>query len=1379
MMNTTPNKVTWVDFESTVNDEHRDFEDFCRLFFKIYYLGNVDVFLRQTTNNAGLETDPVSVKNTMIGFQAKYYRNNTDYANIYNSMEKVVKYYKGNVDQVVLYCNKDIDTTCTSYKNINELLNKNGIILSLCCNNDILDEINLNDKYEKLKAVFFGRNYLKDNWFKEEIENELNDLNPRYVKGFHISDPDIETYFDFIYKNENILEVTKKLILEWKEKVRKSIISDGLKEKLDEKINGLCVPQLCHISEVFSWKDLFESELTEIDRIISEFKAKSLTCSTGSNIEIKELDNKIKSYDEVKQILIETDLRNNKYYKCLLKNVFILQGDAGIGKSHLLGYETEKNGIENGIRSVLLLGNKLFLNSNPEKSIMEYLNIDNMSFSEFLDECELKGELDGSLTVITIDALNECSHHNVWKSYLSKIISNIMTRKYVKIILSIRRTYKDYLFNDAVNEKIKNGEVIVITHRGFSNILKTAVDAYFLKFNIPFSAKPYFEKEFSNPLFLMTYCNGYTSDDGTYGNSNLFKWYLNFVQKEEKKVKEQYGLEYDRQNYSQFILKKIGEFFLKNKQRCIPYETLKNLTNELANCTRFIDGFLSCKALVSYINSSGEEIIYVCYEKFADFIVAQTIVDKTNNVKELYDIITKEIFSTDSLGFLNNPTAMGEFGVLSILANEKYGVEIIDLLNMVDESVKNWDFDKSLFINEYLSAYKYRSDSNIKMKEFDEKVYPYLKLENMDYFQSLLIDLVGRDNELNVNYLTKTLIKLPLNERDYRWTIYIDENYEEEGKIHEIIQYFLHSTECDGNERLQFSELLVWFLSSSNRSLRDNASRALVNLLIGDVQLILKLLNIFKDVNDPYILYRFLCCVYGSILRTNRDKIDKKAYEVLAFKIFEDIFNKDKVYADILVRDYALNILEFLNYVGVRFSFDISICRPPYESEEIIGVSTKELLKLYPELDSNNVEENYGTYAIKSSLAPEHGLDDFCLMYGDFGRYIFGSSLQCFDNVDYKQIYSYAFKYIITELGYKNELFSRYDKMGGYGRTRGRNDVERIGKKYEWVTMYHILAILTDKLTFRRKYFDEHQVNYIGAWQLNVRDFDPTLSIVSNDEKMECGLKLNRHIFNSWDLTNEKWGESKDGIFDFRKLIGTSDSGGEQWIALHFSITDKSSNDYRGEYQSIWKDCTACLIRKDEKTNFLSEIKDKNLWGRWLTAAEVGDVYNLFCGEYCWSPAYNDVYKDFGFEDVEINCSEKNNYINKTIGRIRPLYNSAIWEKSVDYSINGAVSILMPDKLLVEELGLTQLQNGVWIKDGEIVCADFSHIKGSNIDGLYIKKKYFDIFLLSVNYDVVWIGLGEKIHNKGLVQRRAFKALSSLVYNENEKLIEINHVNDI
>lgn len=103
----------------------------------------------------------------------------------------------------------------------------------------------------------------------------------------------------------------------------------------------------------------------------------------------------------------------------------------------------------------------------------------------------------------------------------------------------------------------------------------------------------------------------------------------------------------------------------------------------------------------------------------------------------------------------------------------------------------------------------------------------------------------------------------------------------------------------------------------------------------------------------------------------------------------------------------------------------------------------------------------------------------------------------------------------------------------------------------------------------------------------------------------------------------------------------------------------------------------------------------------------------------------------------------------------------------------------MPDKLLVEKLGLTQLQNWIWIKDGEIVCADFSHIKGSNIDGLYIKKKYFDIFLLSANYDVVWIGLGEKIHNKGLVQRRAFKALSSLVYNENERLIEINHVDDI
>lgn len=60
-----------------------------------------------------------------------------------------------------------------------------------------------------------------------------------------------------------------------------------------------------------------------------------------------------------------------------------------------------------------------------------------------------------------------------------------------------------------------------------------------------------------------------------------------------------------------------------------------------------------------------------------------------------------------------------------------------------------------------------------------------------------------------------------------------------------------------------------------------------------------------------------------------------------------------------------------------------------------------------------------------------------------------------------------------------------------------------------------------------------------------------------------------------------------------------------------------------------------------------------------------------------------------------------------------------------------------------------------------------------------LRKSILIFFLLSANYDVVWIGLGEKIHNKGLVQRRAFKALSSLVYNENERLIEINHVDDI
>lgn len=82
--------------------------------------------------------------------------------------------------------------------------------------------------------------------------------------------------------------------------------------------------------------------------------------------------------------------------------------------------------------------------------------------------------------------------------------------------------------------------------------------------------------------------------------------------------------------------------------------------------------------------------------------------------------------------------------------------------------------------------------------------------------------------------------------------------------------------------------------------------------------------------------------------------------------------------------------------------------------------------------------------------------------YGDFGRYTFQSALSSFINVDEKNIYYYALKYIFTELNYSSEYFGEYDQNClDFDRTHSKK-TERIGKKYQWIAMYNILARLSD-----------------------------------------------------------------------------------------------------------------------------------------------------------------------------------------------------------------------------------------------------------------------------------------------------------------------------
>ena len=67
------------------------------------------------------------------------------------------------------------------------------------------------------------------------------------------------------------------------------------------------------------------------------------------------------------------------------------------------------------------------------------------------------------------------------------------------------------------------------------------------------------------------------------------------------------------------------------------------------------------------------------------------------------------------------------------------------------------------------------------------------------------------------------------------------------------------------------------------------------------------ILEKFESINDPYVIQRLYGIVFGACCKRTNGGLQE-----LAEYVFETIFNQEKVYPDILLRDYARLIIERL-----------------------------------------------------------------------------------------------------------------------------------------------------------------------------------------------------------------------------------------------------------------------------------------------------------------------------------------------------------------------------------------------------------------------------------------------------------------------------------
>ena len=1243
-------------------------------------------------------------------------------------------------------------------------MKKANIDVQLITDTAILDLIR--NKYSYLGLYYFGNQTIQREWFVTHKNYMIDELGERYNRDFNVETAFSDELSLFIHDRraaEFINEKKIELLGKIRELSYQGNKKDYLKtlEKAVLDLPDVDVETLYHSIEWSSEVQL--SVVSFLDSMTEEYKRLEIAQNEKYMLsQDREKDQKVrqeaqKEYHDLGRQIHDIDTLiklpdriaiSEREKQLLYGDVLAIYGKAGIGKSQLLASKMQNLFDEERIGLLLVAG--IYFTDDPiHEQIMKNLRLD-YSFEDLIDILETIGERDNYIVPVFIDALNETWNRKLWKSGLPSIIDKIKKSPMVKMILSYRPEYQKLILPDFLLEG--RGDVITMLHRGFEDNSISAAREFLNHYNIPFTPLEYFGYEMSNPLFLTLYCKTYNGEEVAlptlydrvieHANGNISRFL-----RAELRLK---GYTEDDDILSPLITE-IAEWLVSHDKSSISQKDLAQLNYWAEfglNAASFVRHLVK-EHILHDSNFEGVETLYFAYDQMNDYYCAKTIIQKSQLKDEVRQYLSDKILGIQN-GELGNSWNVDLFVNACTLYAEKYGEECIDIIDVLENADDKWQV-----FSRYIDSFQWRDIRYIPADNFMDMLKKY-PCSPDDLWTMLIGNSVKVSHPFNADFLHHFLLGYKLNKRDYLWTVYINKmTRDEDNRIVQLIQMYDKGGNLETTNEKQIELLLTlfgWILSSSNRWLRDYTSKAMIEILKEHFHLCQILLEKFKNVNDPYIIQRLYGVVFGACCK----RTDGRGFQALAERVYREVFDQEKVYPDILLRDYARLIIELFLYENPKYIGEIVREKivPPYSSDPI------------PEIeDQHYLENDYNgaMFWLMHSMRFE-GMG----MYGDFGRYVFQSALRNFD-VDDKKMFNYAVYYIQTELGFSEEYFGEHDqRCGSYDRHQTKK-VERIGKKYQWITMYNMLARISDhcKMIDRWNYPEEEDVQFEGAWELYARDFDPTLNqsfMVCNDapkfdvldELSTKGKEENKIVDISTEDAQKTWLETK-GIF-FDKLKDTlilTDYNGTKWICLT-KYCDTGRKDLDTEKLLVWSWLYAYFI-SPEQADELSQCITKGRTVITHGTASHNETSTVFNREYPWSPSCREL-NAYSWVDAQIKAGEyetvtetvqakgkiRKQEIEKEIGKILHATTDLLWEEEYDATKENAISISLPCAKLIEIMHLRQQKADGFYYDTNGTLAAFDTDLTQKINSVVVRKDILDTFLEKIGMKLVWLVDAEK-----------------------------------
>lgn len=1081
----------------------------------------------------------------------------------------------------------------------------------------------LNDsKHFGIRSFFFGALEFTQNWFENKFKENFEKVKDKYDPKLHTLDKHTQSKIDFLLFDKNYINLTKGLKKDLNQKVhdiqekikilkKEKIFTPEERTKRKEYIT-LCREFEKHYHLVFDKIGLVEScFLDDTPELLSRFDLDELNddflthFDPIDNYEFEENSQLRKSASDLSYLISDfnylyNDFFNNYFHEDQRQIHFT--ANAAKGKTHTACDIAFKR-IENSHPAIFFTGDKFTDESILIEAMRKLHDIPaEYSFDDFLYALDEYASICKVRIPIIIDGLNETTSNRffspIWKNHLSGFIAKVLQTKNIVVITTCRTTYAKRIWED-----IYKSEFHQLNGYEDSSTIIDAIHKYFKKYKL--IGDLYFAQveKFRDPIFLKIFCET-KNPNWMYSE----KVAINIEEEATFSIFNEYLSQVNRRVTRDHPCLRTNEPFIQNATQKIAAHLWEENLRELLIEKYFnlIDGDSSYeedKSKAEILINEGlvmsrdirdqNEYVSFTYDVLAGFLIGEYLIQLHDNPSYfLSDEFINKIFNSSGGHPLAEDIISSVCRLLPQLKQTSLHKMIIeaDLLRSNGNEYFKYLFGESVSSLFELPA-KLIKDNDIKLVE---ELFSQHDANKVSVFNLSLKTISDISHPFNAKFLSRLLESQNMNDRDITWTEFIRKNSD---NLESFISKF--ENECCSSvanhtiiaqKQHLVSKIITWVLTSTNRKLRDEATRALYfygrKYPIEFASIVYESL----EYNDPYVWERTLAALYGVVMAEhNSIKSDYFRTQVLpdlSKTIYRLIFKEDAPYSTthILARDYARRIIEIglIHYPNLLTKLEIKKIRPPYRTGGIRDLG----------------EFDYGKNA--------YGYGGPIRM--DFSNYTIGRLVKNghgYTDPPEKQKVRRQIYWRIFDLGWNEEIFKEAEIAVGRdnyretGRTN-RADVERYGKKYSWIAYYENAGLRADKGLLDNE-FDE--------FRLIAPDIDPSFPMKPQNQKF---FSLNLLGDTTKALVDWYKNGGMPSIEAYLELKNLKDNKGD-WICLDSFIVQEDLEAERNSFVFV----RALIVSEKDFEEIVKLLKVQNAGEQWLP--EVRQNNDTFAGEmyYC------------------------------------------------------------------------------------------------------------------------------------------------------------------